>query len=228
MAPPEKDPAPPARALAARVAPEARERIISWLGDHFAEGRLDVDEFERRVTLAHTAADPAALEALLADLPAAPAGAPARAAARTAATQLVPTGRAAERGSMMALMGGVHRQGPWTVPRRLKVRAIMGGVILDFREARIPEGGADVHIDAVMGGVQIIVPPHLALETHGTAIMGGFEALDRAPAELDPATPFLRIHGLAVMGGVGIETRLPGETERQAHKRRRRELGPKE
>ena len=31
----------------------ARDRVIEQLGDAFAHGTLDVDEFERRVTVAH-------------------------------------------------------------------------------------------------------------------------------------------------------------------------------
>ena len=56
---------------------------------------------------------------------------------------------------------------------------------------------------------------------HGTAIMGGFQNVNRAPAHPDPDAPLLRIHGLALMGGVDITMRLPGESERQAHRRRK-------
>ena len=74
-----------------------------------------------------------------------------------------------------------------------------------------------------MGGVEIIVPPHLPVEAEGVAIMGGFDHVDRAPAEPDPGAPLLRVTGLAFMGGVHIEMRLPGESGRDARKRRRRE-----
>ena len=74
---------------------------------------------------------------------------------------------------------------------------------------------------ALCGGVQIVVPPGLAVEVHGTAIMGGFQNVNRAPAHPDPDAPLLRVRGLAVMGGVEITMRLPGESEHQAHRRRR-------
>ncbi len=66
------------RALIARTR-DARERVIAKLSDEFAQDGLDVDEFERRVTLAHTASSLADIEALTADLPpdASPAAAPA-------------------------------------------------------------------------------------------------------------------------------------------------------
>jgi len=120
---------------------------------------------------------------------------------------------------LWAVLGGAQRQGSWSVPRELKVVAFMGGCELDFREARFPEGPVDVHITAVMGGVEILVPPNLAVEVNGSAILGGFEHVSRTRPESDPRAPLLRIHGLAVMGGVEVKTRLPGESGWQARMR---------
>jgi hypothetical protein len=39
----------------------------------------------------------------------------------------------------------------------------------------------------------------------------------------DPDRPILRVRGSAIFGNVEVQTRLPGETERDAHRRRRRE-----
>ena len=64
----------------------------------------------------------------------------------------------------------------------------MGGATLDFREARLPEGEVEIRVGALMGGVEIIVPPTLAVESNGAAIMGGFEHVDRAPATAEPGT----------------------------------------
>jgi hypothetical protein len=127
------------------------------------------------------------------------------------------------RQTRLAIMGGVDRRGAWTVPQHLRCIAILGGVQLDYREARLPAGVVDVSVFALMGGVHIIVPPDLAVEISGSAIMGGFEELDRTPAQPDPDRPTLRIHGFAMMGGVSIETRLVGESSREARRRVRKE-----
>ncbi len=82
---------------------------------------------------------------------------------------------------------------------------------MDLREALFPDGVIEVEVKAVFGGVQIIVPPTLAVECHGVAILGGFENLNRAPANPDPSAPVLRVRGRVLFGGVQIETRLPGE-----------------
>jgi hypothetical protein len=212
----------PDRALVRRTQ-EIRDRVIARLSDHFAHDALDVDEFERRVTVAQTAEDPGQIEALLGDLPdlaggaaAVPAGVP------TVVTALGPDER--DRDTLYAIFGGIDRRGTWTVPRRMKIVAVFGGANLDLREARFPPGVVELDVTAVMGGINIVVPPGLAVQMHGSAIMGGFADINRAPANPDPDTPLLRVRGLTMMGGVNVDMRLPGESERGARKRQRREL----
>ena len=212
----------PNRALIRR-AQETRERVIARLSDHFAHDALDVDEFERRVTVAQTSENPADIEALLADLPevAGPI-APVPAVVPTVVPALLPAER--DRDTLYAIFGGIDRRGAWTVPRRMKIVAIMGGAHLDLREARFPPGVVELDVTAVMGGIEIVVPPGLAVQMHGSAIMGGFADVDRAPANPDPDAPLLRVRGLTMMGGVNISMRLPGESERGARRRERRAL----
>jgi hypothetical protein len=192
-----------------------REHAIALLSEGFAQGELELEVFEERVTAAHRAQAPDELAALTADLSAALAAAPViRAVAVADGAPAVD--------SAVAIFGGTRRRGGWNVPRQLRVTAFFGGVELDLREARLPPSPVDVEVKAVLGGVQIIVPPNLAVEVHGSAILGGFEQLDRTPAAPEPDVPVVRIHGTAVLGGVSVETRLPGESSRSAHRRRHR------
>ncbi|HVR61504.1 MAG TPA: DUF1707 domain-containing protein [Polyangia bacterium] len=201
---------------------DTRDRVIALLSDHFAHDVLDVDEFERRITVAHTATSLGEVEALLSDLPAtAAASTPAMLAKQRPA--LVPASEVRQEQTVMAVMGGVHRRGSWTMPRRLRVVAVMGGAHLDLREARFPPGPVEIDVFAMMGGTEIIVPPGLAVETHGTAIMGGFQEVNRAPAQPDPDAPLLRVRGFVMMGGVDVRMRLPGESSLDAHRREKRE-----
>ncbi len=100
---------------------------------------------------------------------------------------------------------------------------VMGGAGLDFREVRMPPGVTEVRVVAVMGGVEILVPPGLAVESHDFGVMGGFDGVDQAGVETDPDAPRLVIKGFACMGAVEVAVRLPGESGRDA-RRRRREL----
>jgi hypothetical protein len=200
-----------------------RERTIETLVTHFAADHITVEEFERRVDLATRALVPAELDALLSDLPvrSEPAGTqPVAAPAGMRAP--VPAGRRSARQFVFSLMSGTDRRGAWRPAERIMVFAAMGGASLDFREAIFEPGVTDIDVFCAMGGVEIIVPPTLAVETSGFAIMGGFESRT-PPVHYDPDQPLLRIRGIAIMGGVEVEVRRPGESARDAKARRKLE-----
>ncbi len=218
-----EDPTRPAPLVALR---RRRQQVIDRLTEDFARDLLDVDEFDERVTRAHQATTLAALDEIVTDLAPlekeAPAITDSQAMRIHPQREIVPYERP-ERRWAVAVMGGVERKGAWRVPQRLKVVCVMGGAELDFRDVTLPPGETEVSVTCVMGGAEIIVPPDLAVECDGIAILGGFEHSDRAPPRPDPDLPILRIKGVAFMGGFSISTRLPGESARQARKREKRE-----
>lgn len=203
-----------------------REHAVDRLRAHYVRDNIDVDEYERLVDVAWAADSRAELDRLLSRLPALPES-ERPAAEATAAAPRVPAraspGEQREHGFQVAIMGGSERKGSWVPPRRLHTFTLMGGAGLDFREARLGPGLTEVTILAVMGGVEVIVPPGLTVETHGFGIMGGFDGHSQTVDSGDPSAPVLRIRGLAVMGGIDVRMRWPGETERDARRRRKEE-----
>jgi len=198
---------------------DRREQVTELLADGFSLDLLGEEEFERRLDLAYQACSLAELDSLVADLELPADHSPTQALA-------IPDGAYANRPevkTVFAMMGGVVRSGRWLAPKNLRVVAIMGGVDLDLREAILPPGITRVQVTALMGGVEIIVPPNVAVQVDGIAIMGGFEDVHRAPVIQDQSVPQLVITGVAIMGGVDVKTRLPGENAWDAWKRRRRE-----
>lgn len=204
---------------------KARERTVQALSEHFAQDNLDVEQFEQRLDLCYQATALEELEVLISDLPvlrpstelapaerATPAIAPGLAPADVRDTQVV-----------VAILGGNSRRGVWTLPRHLYVVAAMGGLELDFREARFPPGETEVTIFAMMGGAEIIVPPGLPVRANVVAIMGGFDQTEHEPDNLPPDAPRLKINGFVLMGGVDLKVRYPGETTRDAKRRRKEE-----
>ncbi len=203
-----------------------RDRCVGQLSEAFATDLLDVDEFERRVDLAHKADTVSALVSLREDirgleLDVEPSS--ALAVVEDAKEQQALAVAQPESGWCVGIMGGADRKGQWRMPRKLRATAVMGGIALDFREAVFPPGVSTLQVFACMGAVEIIVPPNLAVECNGMGIMGAFDSLERCPAVPDLDKPLLRISGVAMMGAFEVTTRLVGESARDARKRRRRE-----
>ncbi len=123
-------------------------------------------------------------------------------------------GQVKEQGFIVAIMGGSARKGRWSPARKNYSIAVMG------------PGVTELQVFTLCGGVEVIVPPGLNVESHGIAIMGGFEHRGDDYHNPDPHAPTLRITGVAIMGGVEVTVRHPGETARDA--RRRRKLERKE
>ena len=200
-----------------------RDDTIQALSAAFAQDEISVEEFERRVDIAHRASAPAELDALLSDLKVSlpvPAKSAPTPAPRTPAAALPAEIR--EHQTLVAIMGGVERKGAWVPARRNQLFAMMGGMELDFREARLGPGVTEVTVVCCMGGIEIIVPPGLNVDANGVAIMGGFgHAMPVAVSS--PDAPVLRINGFVLMGGVDITVRIPGETAKDARKRARSE-----
>ena len=72
-------------------------------------------------------------------------------------------------------------------------------------------GVTDLRVFTICGGVEIIVPPGLNVESHGVALLGGFDHVADSVHSPDPHAPTLRITGVALMGGVDVRVRHPGE-----------------
>ncbi|MBT3171250.1 MAG: hypothetical protein HOI02_04465 [Rhodospirillaceae bacterium] len=116
--------------------------------------------------------------------------------------------RAADR--LLVVLSGIQRQGSWRVPKKLRVIAVMGGIDLDFRDAVFGPGVTEVHVTSVMGGIAVIVPPHLQVVCEGASVLGMFEGMDQGTSQWDSEAPLLRITGSAIMGALEIATRPPG------------------
>ncbi|MER7723137.1 DUF1707 domain-containing protein [Streptomyces sp. NPDC096323] len=193
-----------------RASDAERERIAEVLREAVAEGRLQMEEFEQRLDVAYKARTHGELEPLVRDLPAS-GGAPVAPVAgdrpRTGsmARWSDRVGRPATSRGAFAFWGGFARRGHWTVGRVFTAFAMWGGGEIDLREASFEDGEVVVRCFAIMGGIQVTVPPELNVEVRGIGIMGGFGERAKDDGVPAPDAPRVRITGLALMGGVGVE-----------------------
>ncbi|MES2150760.1 MAG: DUF5668 domain-containing protein [Pseudomonadota bacterium] len=99
-----------------------------------------------------------------------------------------------------AILGGFERRVMSQQFRGGEVTAIMGGCVLDMRNASF-EGEAVINVFAALGGITVKVPTDWTVVLHGTPIMGGFDEKTSAPPD---SAKRLVIKGYAIMGGVEV------------------------
>jgi Cell wall-active antibiotics response 4TMS YvqF/Domain of unknown function (DUF1707) len=185
----------------------ARAQTIEHLTNAFTRDELGLDEFEERLNRAYAAAAEPELVALVADL------SPESAFVLTELVAVPSSGlavveRAAQEGQRaVAILGSVERRGHWTVARSSGALAVLGSVVIDLRDVTMPAGVTTLEVSAVLGSVEILVPPNLAVESQGSSILGSFEGVQRVPRDPDPSLPVLRVRGRAILGSIEVVTR---------------------
>lgn len=216
----------PSISASTRASHADRNAIAERLRDAFADGRLDEEEFDVRIQLALSARTVDELRPLLADLGVTGGTLPAPAPM----TAPVVPGGGPRHSMVVAVMGGAERKGRWRVPAEATALALMGGIELDLRAATLTSPVTTIRAVAIMGGVDIIVPPGVRVEMNGIPLMGGGDS--RVDDEHLPLTaPVVKVQYLAIMGGVSARTKAPRssavpsrEERHELQRERQREL----
>ncbi|MFE7120350.1 DUF1707 domain-containing protein [Streptomyces sp. NPDC057654] len=209
-----------------RASDSERDRIAEALREALAEGRLDMDEFDQRLGAAYKARTHGELEVLVRDLPA-PGRAGVDASRRTSEPGGSPDwtervgGQATSRWGV-AVMGGFQRGGRWIAPRAFNSVAFWGGGQIDLRDARFEDRDITIRCFAIMGGMEVVVPPDVEVHVSGIGIMGGFD--DKASGPGTPGAPRVTVSGLAFWGGVSVKRKERKENKavRKAQREERR------
>ena len=196
-----------------RASDSDRESAAETLRQAAGDGRLTMDELDQRLEAVYAAKTYAELVPITNDLPdsaAAGAAAAAAGAAGAAAGQAAtPSAEVRQYGgdgtssSAIAIFGGFSRKGDWVVPKSFKAFMLMGGGEIDMRDARFAASEVSIHVVAIMGGCEIIVPEDATVHVTGVGIMGAFEH-SVAGAGV-PGGPVIHVSGLALMGGVNVK-----------------------
>ncbi|MGW0362452.1 DUF1707 SHOCT-like domain-containing protein [Streptomyces sp. NPDC002990] len=191
-----------------RASDADRERVVERLRDAVAEGRLDMDEFQERLEAAYKSRTYAELEPLTRDLPAASAPMPAAAGPGAGSAWPARIGGAAPSKTAVAVMSGFQRKGRWTVPARFDAVAFWGGGELDLRDADFAQREVVINCVAIMGGIEITVPPGVEVDVRGFGFMGAFDQRD-STGPRQPGAPRVVVTGFAFWGGVEVKVKPP-------------------
>lgn len=162
-----------------------RERVIEQLTRHFANDQLTEAQLESRLKEVYAARTAGELDAIVADLPS------------QALTERTDT-------TITATLSGQERKLSGLVPRELSLKARMGYVELDLRNATFAQGVTTIDVRSFMGYVEIRLPEGVRVESHGRALFGYF-ALKGYDEDSERT---VRITGRAVFGYA--EVLLPG------------------
>ncbi|GAB3010576.1 DUF1707 domain-containing protein [Streptomyces pseudoechinosporeus] len=212
-----------------RASDADRERVAEVLREAVAEGRLDLEEFEERLDATYKARTYGELAPITRDLPAAGVTPPspvsmvkepAGSGSGDWAGRIVGGEGSSQWG--VAIMSGFERKGRWTVPKRFNAFAFWGGGTIDLREADFADREVVINCVAIMGGVQVVVPPGVEVVVRGLGIMGGFDHREEG-VRGDPGAPRVIVTGFAFWGGVGVERKLTRAERLRIKEQRRQE-----
>ena len=188
-----------ARDAASRATDTDRIQVAQLLAYAAEQGRLQLNEYEDRLTRAYAATTYQELDRLRADLVGSAVNARRGGNCNPAPSTL-----------LLALMSGFERRGRWNVPRKLTTFTLWGSGVLDLRYADFTSPEVDLHAYSIMGVQTILLPPEVNVEIHGRGVMGGFD--HDVLGEGTPGAPTVKIRGFSLWGGVGIKRKA-----RRAH-----------
>src|SRR5579875_704085 len=147
-----------------RAADTDRIQVAQLLTDAAAHGRLQMSEYEDRLTKAYAATTYEELDKLSADLLVTRANQRRGGVCKPAPSTL-----------LLAIMGAFERRGRWNVPRKLTTFALWGGGVIDLRYADFTSPEVEIHACSIMGGQTILLPPEVNVEIEVHGVMGGFD-----------------------------------------------------
>jgi DUF1707 SHOCT-like domain len=182
----------PQRSASARAGDTDRIQVAQLLTDAASQGRLEMSEYEARLSAVYAAKTNDELDKLSMDLPGASTRPRHPGECRPAPSTL-----------LFAIMSGFERRGRWNVPRRLTLFALWGGGVIDLRYADFTSTEVDIRACSIMGGQTILLPPEVNVEITGHGVMGGFD--HEVEGQGTPGAPTVRIRGFSLWGGVGIK-----------------------
>ncbi|MBT8402265.1 MAG: cell wall-active antibiotics response protein, partial [Gemmatimonadetes bacterium] len=105
-----------------------------------------------------------------------------------------------------SVFSAIERDVAGPMPEILHVRAVMGSVELDLRDAEFPPGLTEIRVRSVMASVEIDLPDTVRIENDGKAFMGSWvvSSRRRRGRERPADGPLVRITGRSIMASVEV------------------------
>ncbi|GAA5772011.1 uncharacterized protein Rv0966c [Streptosporangium roseum] len=175
-----------------RPSDEDRDRATQRLQEAAAAGRIELGELDQRLTEIYEAKTQGELAHTGRGLP-----------EPTRADLLVVRDKPSSHFAM-SVFGWFSRKGRWVVPRAFTSLSVFGGGEIDLCDARFVDREIRVHVFALWGYTEVIVPDDVEVEIKGFGLFGAF---DRSAVRRERGAPRIVISGLALFGGVGTRVK---------------------
>jgi predicted membrane protein len=91
---------------------------------------------------------------------------------------------------------------------------VLGNVEIDLRQAIVGFGVSNIEVVAIFGNVEIVIPPEIAVDCDGDALLGTFnlEFAGRGNTSLADRERVVRVTGSAYLASVTVRVKGPDES----------------
>jgi len=103
-----------------------------------------------------------------------------------------------------ALLSGIESRNDSQEFTRARLSAVLGGTMVDLRDAKMKDNEAYIEVFALLGGIELRVPAEWEIRNESTAILGGVEVTSGKDAKTKNA-PVLHVRGQCILGGVEVK-----------------------
>jgi DUF1707 SHOCT-like domain/Cell wall-active antibiotics response LiaF, C-terminal len=173
---------------AIRVSDADRDRTVALLREHTVAGRLTLEEFTDRMSVAYHARTNAELEELVFDLP--------------TSTAAIDDRRRPTR-FLLSIFGSNSREGRLRMGRRVTCLTAFGNIDLDLRHATLEKDVITVVAIGAFGAIDVYVPEGVEVDVRGFAVFGHKRARGNDPLP-QIGTPLMRVFAVSLFAGIDV------------------------
>lgn len=191
-----------------------RQDAIRFLSEALTADRVTVEQFESRLALVRQAPNRASIDAIVADL--VPTGPVTPTAVQAHQLEDLRGLAPIEPASVLRIatvFGSTKRAGTWTVPLRLELRAVLGELVIDLRDAEFWSDVLDIDLHATMGSVTLIVPAGAQVENECEERFSSSTHSIRSVKGRKRIGLLIRITGLVRFSSLDIKEKRPSSEE---------------
>ncbi len=183
---------------------QRRERLVEILTRRFTDDELSMEEYEGLMGRIAEAKTLESLETLEFEL---------YEGQRGAASERSEPGRGAtfmeesQVQSCVAVLSERQHRGAWLAKQNVASFTLLATQIFDLRDQDLPPGPTVLEVFALLGSVEVIVPPSLSVRMEVTPVLGDATLKRGVNARERSGEPVLVITGAAILGSVTVRTK---------------------